>query len=179
MNKIPLKRVLITVIVSLIIVLISRSMSNKIILFPFWLNTILYVVSLAITGFYCFQWKIFSSEKKEDKKVSSIFNGVLAIVLAFVLLSAFRLPINFVIQQQAKKNEIITAVCPITFYSIGLKNQTKKHISFSFQNKSIRMKVRPSTMAKIKSLPTPNKHITLQLRKSILGTYVVENYDVY
>jgi hypothetical protein len=32
-------------------------------------------------------------------------------------------------------------------------------------------------MAKIKSSSAPQKEIQLQLRKSILGTYVVEDYD--
>lgn len=179
MNPSNLKRIPIYILIGLIAVYISRSSSNQILLFPFWVNAILYVIGLAIAYGLVQKWQLFSSDKPENKNTVRIVNGILALIVAFVFLCFFRLPINWTIKQQSQKNERTTQSCPITFYSIGLKNQQKKHISFTFQNKNIRMKVRPTVMAKIKALSSSQKNIQLQVRKSILGTYVVEDYDVY
>jgi len=178
MNNNGLKYVSFAIIVSIAIVYLSRNISNTILLFPSWLNVLLYLIALPIAWYCVSRWQIFSSDKEENKNAETSFNGILAILIAFVLLSAFRLPINMFIKQQSKKNEISTQICPITFYSLSLKNQRSKRITFTLNNKSIKMKVRPSVMAKIKALQTPQKKIQLQLRKSILGTYVVEDYDV-
>ena len=166
------------IILSLILIFVSRNMSNHILLFPYWLNTLLYLFSFVIAFYYTKRWNVFTSDKEENKKPAAFFNGILAVLLAFVLLCAFRLPINILIKQQSAKNERIKQICPITFYSLGLKNRRKKHITFTFQHKSIRMKVKPSAMAKIKMLQTSQKFIQRQVRKSILGTYVVEDYEV-
>lgn len=178
MNNKSLKYIPFGIIIALIIIYVSRSMSNHILLFPFWLNALLFLLGLAISWYYVRKWKIFSSDKEEDKKIVLGVNALLAVLIAFVIVCFLRLPINMLIKQQSKKNEVITQTCPITFYSVRIKKQQKKHITFTFNDKSIRMKVNPSVLAKIKSLSSPQKNIQLQVRKSILGTYVVETYDV-
>lgn len=178
MNNKPLKYVPLVVIVSLIIIYVSRSMSNTILLFPFWLNAVLFLITFPISYYFANKWAIFLSAKEEDKRMMSGLNALIAILLAFVMICLVRLPLNVFIKQQSKKNELITQTCPITYYSLGLKGQQKNHITFTFQDKSIRMKVTPTMLAKIKALSSPDKNIQLRLRKSILGTYVVEDYDV-
>lgn len=179
MNPSNLKRVPFYILIGLIVVYLSRSSSNQILLFPFWFNAILYFIGLAIAFVLVQKWQLFTSDKPENKNIVRIVNGIFALIVAFVFLCFFRLPINWTIKQQSKKNERTAQTCPITFYSIGLKNQQKKHVTFTFQNKNIRMKVRPTVMAKIKTLSSSQKNIQLQIRKSILGTYVVEDYDVF
>ncbi len=178
MSDKKLKYIPFFIILSLILIFVSHNMSNHILLFPFWLNALLYFFSLVIAFYYTKRWNIFTNNTEENKKSVTFFNGILAVLLAFVLLCAFRLPINIFIKQQSTKNERITQTCPITFYSLGFKNRRQKHITFTFQHKSIRMKVKPTVMAKIKILQAPQKFIQLQVRKSILGTYVVEDYEV-
>jgi hypothetical protein len=178
MNNKPLKYVPFAIIISLVIIYVSRSMSNHILLFPFWLNAVLFFIGFPIAWYYVSKWKIFSNDKVENKKIILAVNTLLAVIVTFVILCFLRLPLNMLIKQQSKKNERITQTCPITFYSLGLKNQNKKHITFTFNEKNIRMKVPRTMMAKIKALQTPQKNIQLQVRKSILGTYVVEDYDV-
>lgn len=178
MNNKSLKYLPFAIIIALVIIYVSRSMSNQILLFPFWLNTLLFLIGLAIAWYYVSKWKIFSSDKEENKKLVLGVNALLAVLVAFVILCFIRLPLNIFIKQQSKKNQIITQTCPITFYSVRIKKQQRRHITFTFNDKSIRMKVKPSTMAKIKSLSSPQKNIQLQLRKSILGTYVVDEYEV-
>ena len=178
MSNKNLKYIPFIIIASLILIYVSRSMSNTILLFPFWLNALLFLIALPIAWFFCNKWNIFSSENEAHRKSGIFFNGIVAVLLAFVLLCAIRLPINIFIKQQAKKNELVTQTCPITFYSIGLKKQQKKHITFTFNNKSIRMKIKSSEMQQLKNSTNSEKNIQLQLRKSILGTYVVEDYKI-
>ena len=178
MNNKPLIYVPLVVIISLVIIYVSHNTGNHILLFPFWLNTILYLIALVIAWYYVRKWKIFSSDKEEDKKIVLGVNALLAVLVAFVIVCFIRLPLNIFIKQQSKKNHIITQTCPITFYSVRIKKQQRKHITFTFNDKSIRMKVKPNVMAKIKSLSSSQKNIQLRVRKSILGTYVVEDYEI-
>ena len=178
MSNKSLKYVPIVIIISLVIIYVSRCMSNHILLFPFWLNALLFFIGLPVAWYYVSKWKIFSSENEANKKMIVAVNALLAVLIAFVILCFLRLPLNMYIKQQSKKNEVVTQNCPITFYSTGIKNQQKKHITFTFNNKKVRMKVRPSILQKMKSSAAPQKNIQLQVRKSILGTYVVEDYDV-
>lgn len=178
MNTKNVKYIPFIIIVSLIIIFVSRNMSNHILLFPFWLNAILYFTAMPISYFYIKKGHVFSSDKEENKKTASFFNGVLAVLVAFVLLCAFRLPINVYIKHKSKNNEVLTQTCPITYYSLSLKNQQKKHITFTFHDKPIRMKVKHAVMNKIKLQHASQKSIQLNFRKSILGTYVVEDFDV-
>ncbi|MCB0507002.1 MAG: hypothetical protein KDD21_01755 [Bacteroidetes bacterium] len=178
MNNSTLKYIPIGILIGLIIVYVSRSMSNSIIFFPFWLNLLLYLIGLPIAWYYVNKWKIFSSDKEENKKMIFGINIVMTLIITFVILSFLRLPINFIIKQQSKNNPIITQTCPITYYSFKLNNNDKRNITYTFEGKNVRMKVRPTIMAKIKTLPESQRNITLNVRKSILGTYIIEDYTV-
>ena len=115
----------------------------------------------------------FTNNTEENKKIR-FFNGILAVLFVSCCFCAFRLPINILLKQQSTKNE---RICPITFYSLGFKTGWKKHITFTFQHKSIRMKSKTNGDGKIKILQAPQKFIQLQVRKNF-RTYVVEDYEV-
>ncbi|MFN8282752.1 MAG: hypothetical protein U0U67_06025 [Chitinophagales bacterium] len=178
MNNKPVKYAAGFFLACFVVIVIARKIDNRILLFPLWLKTILYVVALPIAYSFIKKWAIFAAQKESDNNMVKAVNVLCTVLLAFIISLLIKLPLNAFIIQQSRKNESITQMCPITYYSTSLKNQEKKHITFMFQNKNIRMKVKPTTMQKIKSLPSVRKNIQLQLRKSILGMYVVEDYDI-
>ena len=178
MNNKPLKYAFWFFLAALIIIIVARKMDNQILLFPFWLKSVLYLIALPIAYYLIKKWAIFGVQDESNKNMHVAVNGLCTILLAFVFFLLMKMPINIAIIQQSKQHEIFTETCPITFYSVGFKNKQRKHITFTFQNKDIRMKVKPSTLDKIKSLSTSQKNIQLQLRKSIFGTYCVEDYSI-
>jgi hypothetical protein len=178
MNHKSLKFVPVFILVAVIIIYASKSVSNHVIFFPIWLNVILFLIGIPIAWYYVGKWKIFSSDKAEDKKVILGVNILQTILIAFVIFSFLRLPICLLIQQQSKKNELQTQDCPVTFYSLSIKNKSKRHITFTFQQKDVRLKVKPTIYSQLKASTSPQKIIEIQVRESILGTYVLENYRI-
>lgn len=153
----------------LIFIIFYMRQENRILSFPNYLNYVIFGISFLVLFFLN---KKYSTKNKKNNFLYHIFNISILIIFGIFLTAIIKIPLNYTILKSTFGNEI-EEVCKINNFISGRMEKIyfifdgeKQSTAFKNENHLTRNNIVNNYMLKI------------NYRNSILGTKVIENYEL-